>query len=114
MGCCVSDIPMDIKLVVFVNAVPVFLRGLTCPAQTLHKIHIHHAMHGHGGERWVVEAAVDGFHPETKPVYQYHGCLRHLRSTGYRVIEVWARTTDINRVKKTLETQTNCENEKSC
>ncbi len=43
----------------------------------LHKIHIHHAMCGHGGERWINGATVDGYHPGTKPVYQYHGFLLH-------------------------------------
>ena len=58
----------------------------------LRKIHIHHAVCGHGGERWVpiyhaacghggkrwVERApVDGYNHETKTVFQYHGCHWH-------------------------------------
>ena len=41
------------------------------------KIHIHHAMCGHGGERWVDLAPVNGYNPETKTVFQYHGCHWH-------------------------------------
>jgi len=41
------------------------------------KIHIHHAMCGHGGERWVERAPVDGYNHETKIVFQYHGCHWH-------------------------------------
>ena len=40
-------------------------------------IHIHHARCGHGGERTILGARVDGYHPETKTVFQYHGCLWH-------------------------------------
>ena len=49
--------------------------------------HIHHKMCGHGGERRVMVMIedgegkkkphfypVDGYEPETKTVYQYHGC----------------------------------------
>ena len=52
--------------------------------------HIHHKMCGHGGERmlnvWVlndngkktpVPFLVDGYEPETKIVYQFHGCYSH-------------------------------------
>ena len=38
------------------------------------KIHIHYAMCGHGGERWVERAPVDGYNHATKTVFQYHGC----------------------------------------
>ena len=38
------------------------------------KIHIHHAACGHGGERQVERAPVDGYNHETKNVFQYHGC----------------------------------------
>ena len=41
------------------------------------KIHIHHAMCGHGGERWVERAPVDGYNHATKTVFQYHGCHWH-------------------------------------
>ncbi|KAL9986602.1 hypothetical protein ACROYT_G000771 [Oculina patagonica] len=41
------------------------------------KIHIHHAMCGHGGERWVERAPVDGYDPISKTVFQYHGCHWH-------------------------------------
>ena len=40
-------------------------------------IHIHHARCGHGGERHILGARVDGYHPETKTIFQYHGCLWH-------------------------------------
>ena len=40
-------------------------------------IHIHHARCGHGGERYILGARVDGYHPETKTVFQFHGCLWH-------------------------------------
>jgi len=39
--------------------------------------HIHHAMCGHGGERWINGAPVDGYHLETKTIFQYHGCPWH-------------------------------------
>ena len=38
------------------------------------KIHIHHAACGHGGERWVERAPVDGYNHETRTAFQYHGC----------------------------------------
>ena len=38
---------------------------------------IHHAMCGHGGERWVERAPVDGYNYATKTVFQYHGCHWH-------------------------------------
>ena len=41
------------------------------------KIHIHHAFCGHGGERWIERAPVDGYNHETKTVFQYHGCHWH-------------------------------------
>ena len=44
---------------------------------SLRKIHIHHAACGHGGERWVERAPVDGYNHETKTVFQYHGCHWH-------------------------------------
>ncbi|XP_078356057.1 uncharacterized protein LOC144640871 [Oculina patagonica] len=34
-------------------------------------------MCGHGGERWIGGAPVDGFDPITKTVFQYHGCYWH-------------------------------------
>ena len=37
------------------------------------KIHIHHAICGHGGERWAERAPVDGSNHETRTVFQYHG-----------------------------------------
>jgi len=47
-------------------------------------IHIHHAMRGHGGERWLLReggtmkrSPVDGYNHETKTVFQYHGCSFH-------------------------------------
>ena len=41
------------------------------------RIHIHHARCGHGGEREILGARVDGYHPESKTVFQFHGCLWH-------------------------------------
>ena len=41
------------------------------------KIHIHHAACGHGGERWVERAPVDGYNHEMRTVVQYHGCYWH-------------------------------------
>ena len=40
-------------------------------------IHIHHTRCGHGGERHILGARLDGYHPETKTVFQYHGCFWH-------------------------------------
>ena len=40
-------------------------------------IHIHHTRCGHGGERHILGARVDGYHPETKTIFQYHGCFWH-------------------------------------
>ena len=40
-------------------------------------IHIHHARCGHGGERQILGARVDGYHEETKTVFQFHGCFWH-------------------------------------
>ena len=40
-------------------------------------IHIHHARCGHGGERKILGARVDGYHQESKTVFQFHGCLWH-------------------------------------
>ena len=39
--------------------------------------HIHHQRCGHRGERLVGGATVDGYHPETKTFFQYHGCHWH-------------------------------------
>ena len=40
-------------------------------------IHIHHARCGHGGEREILGTKVDSYHPESKTVFQFHGCLWH-------------------------------------
>ena len=32
---------------------------------------------GHGGERYIFNVPVDGYHPETHTVFQYHGCHWH-------------------------------------
>ena len=52
---------------------PESLRWLEKEA-ALRKIHVHHASCGHGGERWVERAPVDGYNHKTKTVFQYHGC----------------------------------------
>jgi len=48
------------------------------------RIHIHHTMCGHGGERWLQReggkmksSPVDGYHHKTRTVFQYHGCHFH-------------------------------------
>ena len=41
------------------------------------RIHIHHAKCGHGGERYIFNVPVDGYHPETHTVFQYYGCHWH-------------------------------------
>ena len=40
-------------------------------------IHIHHSRCGHGWERYIFNVPVDGYHPETHTVFQYHGCHWH-------------------------------------
>ena len=40
-------------------------------------IHIHHQRCGHGGERIVLGCKVDGCHPESQTIFQYHGCHWH-------------------------------------
>ena len=39
--------------------------------------HIHRHKCSHGGERFIKGAPVDGYHPETKTVFQFHGCHWH-------------------------------------
>lgn len=52
------------------------IRWLQCTRRVLGK-HIHHALCGHGGERWISGAPVDGHVPSTKTVYQCQGCFWH-------------------------------------
>ena len=40
-------------------------------------IHIHHARCGRGGWRHILGAPVDGYHSETKTIFQFHGCFWH-------------------------------------
>ena len=40
-------------------------------------IHIHQAMCGHGGERWILGAPVDGYAMKLGTIFQYHGCWWH-------------------------------------
>jgi len=40
-------------------------------------LHIHNAYCGHGGERVIAGALVDGYEPTTKTVFQYHECHWH-------------------------------------
>ena len=63
------------------------------------KIRIHHAMSGHGGERWIERAPVDGYNPEKKTVFQYHGCYWH----GCRKCYPYDRDRIIDRGDKTRE-----------
>ena len=77
----------------------------------LRKIHIHHAACGHGGERWVERAPVDGCHCygcrkcypyDRNRIITHHDQTREdrfkatvertqkLRAAGYHVIEAWS------------------------
>ena len=49
----------------------------------LRKIHINHAMCGHSGERCILRAPVDGYHPESRTVFQFHGCYWHGRRSCF-------------------------------
>ena len=40
-------------------------------------IHIHQHRCGHGSERTIMGQKVDGYHPESKTVFQYRGCFWH-------------------------------------
>jgi len=40
-------------------------------------LHIHHALCGHGSERWIAGPPMDGYEPSTKTVFQYDGCHFH-------------------------------------
>ncbi|EDO45322.1 predicted protein, partial [Nematostella vectensis] len=76
--------------------------------------HIHHALCGHGGERCVLdgkkEILVDGYEPQSKTVFQFHGCKWHgcpcssddekrynetlvmekkIRDLGFKDVSVW-------------------------
>ena len=82
--------------------------------------HIHHALCGYSGDRVIRDSQgqeickVDGYEPNTKTVYQYHGCKRHgctclksrtntdenryvetkgteewIKKRGYNVVSVW-------------------------
>ena len=46
-------------------------------------IHIHHHACRHGGERMIAKHPVDGYHHESKTVFQYHSCHFHGCSTCY-------------------------------
>ena len=63
------------------------------------RTHIHHAMCGHGGERWIKGAPVDGYDPRTRTIYQYHGCPWH----GCRTCFPQGRERIIGDGNKTLE-----------
>ena len=75
-------------------------------------LHIHHALCGYCGERWIAGVSVDGYEPTTKTVFQYHGatftavlpsvsrtmpvfCFRKhrskgkIRKEGYSLVVVW-------------------------
>ena len=71
------------------------------------KIHIHPAMCGHGGERWVERAPVDGYNHETRTVFQYHGChwhgcLRSFPNDRHRII-AYDGTTREDRYQESSE-----------
>ena len=66
-------------------------------------IHIHHAACGHGGERWVERAPVDGYNHETRTVFQYHGCHWH----GCRKCYPYDRNKIITRNNQTREDRYN-------
>ena len=85
------------------------LRWLILESQR-RRSHIHHSKCGHGGERWILNKPVDGFHPQTKTVFQYHGCYWHgcLRSYPDRnkIIDLNDKTREDNyqaTVKRTAE-----------
>jgi len=50
---------------------------LECEAEK-RNLHIHHALYGHGGERWIAGAFVYGYEPSTKTVFQYRLSLSRL------------------------------------
>ena len=56
-------------------------------------------MSGHGGERWIERAPVDGYNPEKKIVLQYHGCHWH----GCKKCYPYDRERIIDRGDKTRE-----------
>ena len=56
------------------------------------QIHIHHAMCGHGGERWVAGDSVDGFHLAIKIVFQYHGCHFHGCPNAFLIVTQLSET----------------------
>ena len=62
------------------------------------KITIHHAMSGHGGERWIEKRPVDGYVHKEKLVLQYHGCYWHgcpkCHPDRDTIIERWGRTRE--------------------
>ena len=70
-------------------------------------IHIHHARCGHGGERHILGARVDGYHPETKTVFQFHGCFWHGCKQCYpKERKGWVqRKTEQGKVITRLDTQ---------
>jgi len=62
--------------------------------------HINHALCGHGGERLIVGAPVDGYDPTTKTALQYQGCHWH----GCRR----CFPNDRDEVVNHIQTQENC------
>jgi len=40
-------------------------------------VHNHHALCGHGGERWIQGAPLEGYEPKSKTEFQFHGCYFH-------------------------------------
>ena len=52
------------------------IRWLECKSKVLRK-HIHYALCGHGGERWIVGAPLDGYDLTLRTVFQYHSCQWH-------------------------------------
>ena len=71
------------------------------------EIHIHHALCGHGGERWILGAPVDGYNPEKKMIFQYHGCPWHgcrkcFRQNRDRILGKGDKTLE-ERFKETTE-----------
>jgi len=71
-------------------------------------VHIHHHLCGHGGERWIAGAPVDGYDTVNKTVYQFHGCHWHgcpkcFSSERERKLFVRKNTTREDAYKNTLE-----------
>ena len=71
-------------------ASPASIRWLGRTSYVLGK-HIHHPLCGHGGERWIAGAPVDGYDTKTQTVYHYqgsywHGCVHCFLDTRQKIV----------------------------